>query len=166
MTKKHPDQRVGVFIDTQNLYHSAKHLHRAKVNFRKVLESAVAGRKLIRAIAYVIRTETHEEEAFLNALEKAGIEIKSKDLQIFPGGVKKGDWDVGIAVDAIKLATSLDTIVLATGDGDFIPLVRYLRETRGTLVEAIAFRKSSSAGLLAEVDDFTDLSKDPHRFLI
>src|SRR3989344_4978159 len=116
---KHKEQRVGVFIDTQNLYHSAKNLYHAKVNFGKVVDEVVAGRQLIRAIAYVIKTESGDEKNFFDALQKAGIETKVKDLQIFADGAKKADWDVGLAIDAVKLAPKLDTIVLATGDGDF-----------------------------------------------
>src|SRR3989338_903976 len=118
---KHKEQRVGIFIDTQNLYHSARNLYQAKVNFGQVVKDALAGRALIRAVAYVITTETGEEKSFFEALEKLGIEAKTKNLQIFACGMKKADWDVGIAVDAIKMAPKLDTVVLASGDGDFIP---------------------------------------------
>src|SRR3990167_1220234 len=124
---KQKGQRVGVFIDTQNLYHSAKHLYKTKVNFSNVLKEAVAGRNLIRAIAYVITTESGEEKGFFEALEKIGIETKTKDLQVFYGGAKKADWDVGLAVDAIKLSGKLDAVVIASGDGDFVPLVEYLK---------------------------------------
>ncbi|MEA2112691.1 MAG: NYN domain-containing protein [Patescibacteria group bacterium] len=163
---KHKEQRVGVFIDTQNLYHSAKNLYRAKVNFKQVMEDAVSGRALIRAIAYVITTESEDEKSFFEALEKLGIETKTKDLQIFFGGAKKADWDVGIAVDAIKLAPKLDTIVLISGDGDFIPLVEYLRTNEGCQIEVMAFGKSSSSKLIETVDDFTDLCQDPKKYLL
>src|SRR3990167_7373310 len=135
---KHKAQRVAVFIDTQNLYHSAKNLYRARVNFANVLKEAVAGRTLVRAIAYVVTTESGEEKAFFDALTKIGIETKTKDLQIFYGGAKKADWDVGMAVDAAKLAPKLDAVVLATGDGDFVPLVEYLKNV-GVQAEVIAF---------------------------
>src|SRR3990167_10170163 len=124
---KHKDQRVGVLIDVQNLYHSAKHLHSSRVNFQEVLKTAVQGRKLIRAFAYVVRTETEEEKSFFDALTRMGIEMRVKDLQIFPGGVKKGDWDVGLAVDAVRLSDLLDAIVIVSGDGDYVPLVEYLK---------------------------------------
>ena len=162
---KHKDQRVGVLIDVQNMYHSAKNLYQARVNFRKILETAVAGRKLIRAIGYVVTTETGEEKAFLEALEKAGIEIKSKELQIFHGGMKKADWDIGMAVDAFELSRKLDSIVLVTGDGDFVPLVEYLK-SQGQQVEIIAFAKSASARLQEIADDFIDLSKNSNKYLI
>jgi uncharacterized protein (TIGR00288 family) len=162
---KHKDQRVGVLIDVQNMYHSAKNLYQARVNFREILKTAVAGRKLIRAIAYVVTTESGEEKAFLEALEKAGIEIKSKELQIFPGGMKKADWDIGIAVDAFELSKKLDSIALVTGDGDFGPLVEYLK-TQGQQVEIIAFDKSASHRLKELADDFIDLGKSPTKYLI
>ena len=163
---KHTDQRVAVLIDTQNLYHSAKNLYRSKVNFGAVLKEAVGGRVLVRAIAYVIATESGEESAFFDALLKLGIETRTKDLQIFYGGSKKADWDVGIAIDAVRLAEKVDAVVLVSGDGDFKPLVEYLKYATGTQAEVLSFGKSTS-GLLREcVDAFTDLSEDPKRFLI
>ncbi|MCH7529543.1 NYN domain-containing protein [Patescibacteria group bacterium] len=162
---KHKNQRVGIFIDTQNLYHSAKNLYKSKVNFGTVLKEALAGRPLIRAMAYVVTTESGEEQGFFDALTKLGIETKTKDLQIFYGGAKKADWDVGMAVDAIKMASKLDTIILATGDGDFIPLVEYLMK-EGCQVEIISFSKSSSSRLQEVADDFIDMCEDPKKYLI
>jgi len=162
---KHPGQRVGVFIDTQNLYHSAKHLYKARVNFGNILEEAVGGRILVRAIAYVISTESGDEKNFFEALTKMGIETKVKDLQIFADGAKKADWDVGIAVDAIKLSSKLDTVVLVTGDGDFVPLIQYL-EQFGIQVEVISFGKSSSGKLKEATQAFTDMGEDPKRYTI
>ena len=163
---KHKSQRVGIFIDTQNLYHSAKNLYKAKVNFGQVVKEAVAGRNLIRAIAYVIRTESEEEKGFFEALNKLGIETKVKDIRVFAGGAKKADWDIGMAIDAVAMGQKLDTIILATGDGDFVPLVEYLKYTYGVQVEVIAFGKSSSGQLREAVDDFIDICEDPRAFLI
>lgn len=163
---KHKDQRVGIFIDTQNLYHSAKNLYKSRVNFGNVVKDALAGRVLIRSIAYVITTEAGDETNFFEALEKLGIEAKTKDLQIFYGGAKKADWDTGMAIDAIKMAHKLDAVILATGDGDFIPLVDYLQNSFGTQVEVISFGRSSSSALREVVDDFIDMDDDPKRYLI
>lgn len=163
---KHKAQRVGIFIDTQNLYHSAKNLYKAKVNFAHVLKEALAERTLIRAMSYVVTTESGEERGFFDALAKIGIETKTKDLQIFFGGAKKADWDVGMAIDAIKMAPKLDTVVLATGDGDFVPLVEYLKTKEGCQVEVIAFGRSSSGRLKEAADDFIDMDLEPKKFLI
>jgi uncharacterized LabA/DUF88 family protein len=163
---KHKEQRVGVFIDAQNLYHTAKNLFGHKVNFGKIVEDAVAGRKLVRAISYVITSESGEEQGFFDALNKAGIETKAKDLQIFAGGAKKADWDVGLAVDAITMAPKLDAVILLSGDGDFIPMVQYLQIHSGIQVEVASFGKSSSQKLIEECDDFMDLSENPEKYLI
>jgi len=163
---KHLEQRVAVFIDTQNLYHSAKNLYKARVNFGAILKDAVAGRKLVRAVAYVINTEAGDEKNFFDALTKMGIETKTKDLQIFVDGAKKGDWDVGLAVDAITMATKLDAVIIVSGDGDYVPLVEYLQIHSGVQVEVVSFGKSSSMKLKEAVDDFMDLSENPRKYLL
>ena len=163
---KHVEQRVGVFIDTQNLYHSAKNLYHANVNFGQVLKDVVGDRALIRAIAYLITTEGGEEKGFFEALEKVGIETKSKPLQIFGSGAKKADWDVGLAIDAVKLAPKLDAVIIVSGDGDFVPLVEYLKTNEGCQVEVAAFGKSTSSKLLEVADDFLDLDENTKKYLL
>lgn len=165
MAAKPKEQRVEVLIDVQNLYHSAKHLYGAKVNFQEVLKQAVAGRKFIRAFGYVVRTKTGEEKPFFDALEKQGIETRVRDLQEFYGGAKKADWDVGIVIDAIRTASSLDVIVLVSGDGDFIALVEYLKN-QGKRVEVMAFGRTTSAKLKEVSDEFLDMDKALPKFLL
>lgn len=163
---KHKEQRVAVFIDAQNLYHSARNLYKARVNFGAILKEAVAGRRLVRAVAYVITSEAGDEKNFFEALTKMGIETKTKDLQVFFGGAKKGDWDVGLTVDAITLAPRLDAIILVAGDGDYVPLVEYLQIHSGLQVEVMSFGKSTSGKLRDAADDFIDLSENPRKYLI
>jgi len=152
-------------IDVQNLYHSAKNLYGARVNFKEVLRQAIAGRKFIRAFAYVVRTKTGEEKPFFDALTKLGIETRVKDLQEFYGGAKKADWDVGVVIDAIRTAPGLDVIVIVSGDGDFIPLVEYLKN-QGKRVEVMAFGKTTSSHLKEIADEFMDLDKNQSKFLL
>lgn len=163
---KHPEQRVGVFIDVQNMYYSAKNLFGKKVNFGNIVKEAVAGRKLIRAIAYVVRTESQDEQPFFEALYNLGIETREKDLQIFSSGNKKADWDVGLTVDAIRLAPSLDAVIIVSGDGDYVPLVEYLQKSSGKQVEVVAFGETTSGWLIDSADDFIDLSQDKAKFTI
>lgn len=158
-------QRLAVFIDVQNFYHSAKNIYKRRVNFKEILKHAVADRELIRAYAYVVSTESGEEEGFFEVLKKMGIEIRVKDLQIYYGGLKKADWDVGLAIDAVRLTTYVDAIVLMSGDGDFIPLIQYLKN-KGVQTEVMAFGKSASNKLKDETDYFIDLDEDPERFLL
>lgn len=162
---KPTDQRVGVFVDVANMYHSAKNLYGANVSFSNILKTAVADRKLIRALAYVIRSESGDEKSFFETLEKQGFEIRAKDLQVFAGGAKKGDWDVGLAIDAVKLADRLDAVILVSGDGDYKPLVLYLQNNRGCRVEVMAFAQSASASLREVADEFIDLSADPKNLI-
>ena len=161
---KHKNQRVGVFIDAQNLYYSALKLFNRRVNFGNILEAAVADRQLIRAIAYVVKA-TGEEQPFFDALVEKGIEARVRELQIFESGAKKADWDVGMAVDMIRIGEILDVVVLVSGDGDFVELVAYLKH-HGRQVEVIAFGETTSAKLKAVADDFIDLSREQDRFLI
>lgn len=160
------EQRIGVFIDVQNLYYSARYLYKSKINFREILKEATRNRSLIRAIAYVVKTPELKEKTFFDALENIGFDIKAKDLQIFYGGAKKADWDVGIAIDAIEMAPKLDAIILISGDGDYCPLVEHLKRAFGCRVEVIAFGRSSSSKLIESADEFTDLDENPKRFLM
>ena len=166
MTEIHKAQRVGVFVDVQNMYYSARFVYNAHVNFKTILQDAVKGRTLVRALAYVIRTEDLSKEKFFEALQHIGFEVRAKDLQTFYGGAKKGDWDIGIAMDCIELAPRLDTIVLVSGDGDFVPLIEHLKRALGCRVEVVAFGKSASAKSKEAADDFLDLDKDTKRYLI
>ena len=123
------------------------------------MEKLLEGRSLVRAIAYVISTESGEETSFLDALVHMGIETKTKDLIVFNDNAKKADWDVGIAVDMIALAPKLDVIVLVSGDGDFVPALDYARKF-GCQIEVIAFGKSCSSKLAQTADEFIDLCAD------
>ena len=160
---QHKGQRVGVFIDVQNLYYSARELYHTKVNFKVVLDEAVGNRKLVRAFAYVIKADVKDEENFFEALEKMGIEVRAKELKIFFGGAKKGDWDVGIAMDIMKMARKLDTIVLVSGDGDFVDLIKYVKSL-GCRTEIMAFQKTTSNRLMEESEMFTDLGESKFVF--
>lgn len=162
---QYQEQRVGVFVDVANMYYSAKVMYQRKVNFKAILENAVGDRHLIRAIAYVIQADIPEEGGFFEALEHIGFEVKAKELQVFYGGNKKGDWDVGIAMDAIKLAPKLDVVVLVSGDGDFVPMVEYL-QSLGQKVEVVAFGRSASSKLKEAADQFNDMDKNTRKFLI
>ena len=184
------NQRVGIFVDVQNLYHSAKNLYRGRVNYKELMKHLVGDRQLIRAMAYVVKSEgiieqsradimraprppreegpsaqaggsTSAEAAFFEALENAGMELRLKDLQVYAGGMKKADWDVGMAVDAIRMSSFLDVIILVTGDGDFLPLVDYLKWGAGRVVEVAAFKRSASGKMQEAADKFINIEEIP-----
>ncbi len=162
---KHPDQRVGIFVDVSNMYMSAQSLYKTNVDFKQVINTAVADRKLMRAFAYVIETEGGKESDFISALEDMGYEVRTKPLQIFKGGAKKGDWDVGLAIDVVRLTPLLDTVVLVSGDGDYVDLLEYLRG-HGRRTEVMSFAQSASKRLIDEADEFIDMTTDKNRYLI
>lgn len=155
---RHKEQRVAVFVDVQNMYYSAKNLYGKKVNFAMLLRKAVGNRRLVRAIAYAIKADVSDEQNFRGALNSIGYEVKTKDLQVFYGGHKKGDWDVGIAMDTIRIANKVDTIVLVSGDGDFADLVVYLKGM-GCRVEIVGFEKTTSSRLLEVCDLYIPIDK-------
>jgi len=205
------NQRVGIFVDVSNLYHSAKNLYQGRVNYAELIKNLVGGRQLIRAMAYVVRSEGVEpqqarghvrmaekdqaaavsivpasangnggsngngngeasggmssEASFFEALEKAGLELRMKDLQIYAGGLKKGDWDVGLTVDVIRMMPFLDVIILVTGDGDYIPLVNYVKWAGGRVVEIASFRRSASSKLVEAADEFVNIEALPRAIM-
>lgn len=165
MSEIHPGQRIAVLADSQNLYHSAQSMYSRNIDYAALLEEAVEGRELTRAIAYVIRAEAPEEESFFEALEDIGFETRIKDIRTFPDGSKKADWDVGMSLDAVTLANHVDTIALFTGDGDFVRLCRHLQHM-GVRVEVYCFESSTAEELVEAADEFTDMSADTDRFLL
>ena len=163
---KYAHQRVGIFIDVQNLYHSAKNLHHGRVNYQELIKHLVGERQLIRAMAYVVKSDNQTgEEAFFDALEKAGLELRVKDLQVYQDGFKKADWDIGMAVDAIRMSSFLDVVILVTGDGDFLPAIDYLKWGVGRLVEVAAFRRSASSKMQESADKFINIEDIPRSII-
>lgn len=162
---QHKEQRVAVFVDIQNMYYSAKNLYTAKVNYGAVLKEAVGDRKLMRAFAYVIKADVGAEQDFFEALEKIGFEVRQKELQTFYGGAKKGDWDVGLCMDVIRLLPKIDVVVLVSGDGDYMDLLQYAH-SQGVRTEVVYFGKTGSSRLADQADAITDMSNQPGKFLI
>jgi len=165
MSNIHKDQRVGVFVDVQNMYYSAKNLYDTKVDFEKLLDAAVVNRKLVRASAYVVKGDTPGENDLFEALRGIGYEVHVKELKEFYGGQKKGDWDLGMTVDMVQQAKKLDTLVLVTGDGDFAALVDHLK-AMGTRVEVMSFGSSSAKEIREAADNFIDMDEKPDKFLV
>ena len=165
MSEIHSTQRVAVLVDSQNLYHSAQTMYTRNIDYAAMLEAAVAGRELTRAIAYVVRADADDEESFFDALTDIGFETRIKPIRTFADGSKKANWDVGMSLDAVTLANHVDTIVLCTGDGDFVRLTRHLQH-EGVRVEVTCFEESTAESLIEAADDFTDMSADTDRFLL
>lgn len=152
-------QRVGIFVDVQNMFYSAKTLHQSKIDYRKLLEEILRGRQLVRAIAYVVQKADVNQSSFLEALRRSGYEVKEKELTIRDDGTSKGDWKVEISLDAVALEPRLDCMVLVSGDGDFVPLLRALKG-RGCRTEVVSFEQSTSNDLMRTSHQFIPINQD------
>lgn len=153
------NQRVGVFVDVQNMYYSAKNKYSSKVDFEKLLNKAVRGHTLVRAIAYMVQTDDIDQSKFRDILRKQGYETKIKPLRKRPDGTAKGDWDMGIAIDAISMSNRLDAVSLISGDGDFVDLVEMLK-SRGVRVDVYSFPTSTADELKEAATDYHKLNDD------
>lgn len=152
-------QRVAVFVDVQNMYYSAKYQYNGKVNFDKLLDETVRGRRLIRAIAYLVQTEDIDQSKFEDFLYSLGYEVKNKQLRTRPDGSAKGDWDMGIAIDAIAVGERVDTVCLVSGDGDFVDLVEMLKGN-GVRVEVYSFPTSTADELKESATEYYGMAEN------
>jgi len=151
-------QRVAVFVDVQNMYYSAKYQYNGKVNFDKLMSETVRGRRLIRAIAYLVQTEDIDQSKFEDFLYSLGYEVKNKQLRTRPDGSAKGDWDMGIAIDAIAVGERVDVVCLVSGDGDFVDLVEMLKGN-GVRVEVYSFPTSTADELKEAATEYYDMAE-------
>lgn len=165
MIIRNPEQRVAVLVDVQNLYYSAKNLYHSRVNFKNILQLMLQWRKLTRAIAYAVDTAEETNKVFIEAIHESGFEIKIKPIQTFVDGSKKADWDVGIAMDAVRLGSKVDSIIIVSGDGDYVPVVNYLQQSQGCLVEVMAFGRTTNKELRELADEFIDIEDYPDELL-
>lgn len=153
------NQRVAIFIDVQNMFYSAKYQYNSKLNFKKLLELVAKNRIVVRAIAYVVETDEIDQSGFFDVLTHMGIEIKKKTLRLRADGSSKGDWDMGLAIDALMISDKVDSIVLVSGDGDFLHLINALKY-KGVRAEVASFTNSSTKDLIAAADWHFALDKD------
>ena len=152
-------QRVGVFIDVQNMFYATKNLYGSKLNYSKLLDYIARGRDLVRSIAYVVQTPEIDQSNFLTMLRSNGYEVRSKELKQRPDGSCKGDWDMGLALDALSMAERLDVVAIVSGDGDFSDLVTYLK-ARGVRVEVYSFPYSTAEDLRVTATEFYQMGPE------
>jgi uncharacterized LabA/DUF88 family protein len=179
MERREPTERVVVFVDGANLYHSIKNYYKGVLDYGRLLSAAVGDRKLLRATFYIVeKQETDETQgassarSFVYNLNKFGYKVRSKPLIIHEtltaegerSVSHKGDWDIGLVVDMVRLADHADTYVLVSGDGDYVEAVEYLQSEKGIRVEVISAAQCTSQALLDVCDLHTDLADIPDLF--
>jgi uncharacterized LabA/DUF88 family protein len=158
MTATQFPQRLGIFVDVQNMFYSAKQFHQGKIDYGRMLREIAGQRQLIRAIAYIVQKADINQDSFYSALQNLGYEIKIRELRARPeseakNAVAKGSWETGLSIDAISMARKLDTIALVAGDGDYVPLAEGLK-LRGCRVEVYSFERSTASELIRAADQF------------
>ena len=157
-------QRLGIFVDVQNMFYSAKLLHQSKVDYGRLLREITGTRHLIRAIAYIVQKPDVNQAGFHEALSRFGYELKIKELKIRPdpdgraGTTAKGSWEIGLTIDAITMAQKLDCVTLVTGDGDYVPLVECLK-MNGCRVEVVSFERSTAGELVKAADQYIPIQE-------
>ncbi|MAW76347.1 MAG: hypothetical protein CMJ95_02995 [Planctomycetes bacterium] len=144
-------QRVGIFVDVQNMYYAARNLYQSKLEFSKLLRHLVRGRNLARALAYIVERPGMEQNKFIEVLRRNGYEVRKRVVGERNDSANRGDWNIGIALDALALSSKIDVAILVTGDGDFVPLVEKLTMD-GLRVEIASFRETTSAELYHTAD--------------
>jgi uncharacterized LabA/DUF88 family protein len=152
-------ERVGVFVDVANLLYSARSL-RVSIDFGQLLDFLRGNRRLARAHAYTpTNPEPGADQAFLSAVKGLGYRITTKNYKTFSSGAKKADLDLDLCMDIVRLvdAKALDTVVLVSGDSDFLPLLDYCAD-HGVRVEVAAFDDAAAMILRQSCDLFINLS--------
>ncbi len=158
MSSTTASQRVGVLVDVQNMFYSAYDCFRGRLNYKKLLDAAGAGRQVVRALAYAMR-DGNNQSSFFTMLREVGFELRTKEPRVRPDGTRKGGWDIGIAIEAITLAPKLDVVALVSGDGDFLELVHALK-ARGVRVEVFAFERNCGRELKEAADLFCAIGEE------
>ena len=158
MGMTYPAQRVSVLVDVQNMFYSAYDCFRGRLNYKKLLDTAMGNRQVVRAIAYAMR-DGNNQAPFFTMLREVGFELRTKEPHVRPDGTRKGGWDIGIAVEALMLAPKVDVMVLVSGDGDFVELVHALRAL-GVKVEVYAFERSVGRELREAADHFAPIGEE------
>ncbi|UCF69608.1 MAG: NYN domain-containing protein [Acidobacteriota bacterium] len=151
------ETRVGVFVDVQNMFYGARG-KQGRLDFAALLAAATSGRRLVRAVAYLVEAPEIDQRAFIHLLQMKAYEVKRKPLRIRADKTMKGNWDLEMALDALTTAEHVDVVVLVTGDGDFLPLVRQLK-LRGKRVEIYGFPRSTAPDLRQAADRFYGITR-------
>lgn len=152
-------ERIAIFVDSQNLYYSARMGYAAKVNYEKLLKLITENRNMIKAYAYIVQAPDGDVKPFATSLERIGYIVKIKDVRTRSDGSAKANWDMGMALDILGILDRVDTIILASGDGDFVPLVDFIK-TKNKRVEIFAFAENTAYDLKEKADKFKPLGEN------
>jgi len=152
--------KVIVLVDVQNIYYTTRQIHNCNFDYNKFWAQCTNNRNVVKAIAYAIDRGDEKQRQFQNILRAIGFEVKLKPYIQRADGSAKGDWDVGITLDAIEYAPEADIIVLASGDGDFDLLVEKIRNTSQAFVEVYGVPQLTAGSLVNAASKFIAIEKN------
>jgi uncharacterized LabA/DUF88 family protein len=147
-------EKVAIFVDVQNIYYTTRQSYQRHFNYAKFWEQATANREVVAAFAYAIDKGDSKQLGFQQILRNIGFEVKLKPYIQRSDGSAKGDWDVGITLDAIEYATKVDVIVLLSGDGDFDLLLNKARKVYAVTTEVYGVLALTSSSLINAASRF------------
>ncbi|MDN3562184.1 NYN domain-containing protein [Vreelandella neptunia] len=150
---------VAIFVDIQNVYYTVREAYGRNFDYNKFWARVTANREVIKAVCYAIDRGDQKQREFQNILRAIGFDVKLKPFIQRSDGSAKGDWDVGIALDAMEYAEQADVIVLVSGDGDFDLLVQKIRAKHGKKVEVYGVPQLTAASLINAASEFIAIDK-------
>ena len=153
-------ETVSILVDVQNVYYTTRQAFGRNFDYNKFWAKATKGRRVVKAVAYAINREDEKQRQFQNILKAIGFEVKLKPYIQRSDGSAKGDWDVGIALDAMEYAEQSDTIVLVSGDGDFDLLAHRIRTKHNSSVEVYGVEMLTAKSLIDAANRFIPIESD------
>lgn len=150
-------KRIAVFVDVQNIYYTTKQAFGRSFDYRKFWQDLEFMGDIVLANAYAIESNNVGQQKFQAALRAIGFEVKLKPYIQRSDGSAKGDWDVGITLDVVDAAASVDVVVLLSGDGDFSLLLEKIRRDHAVTTHVYGVKKLTARGLIESSDRFTSI---------
>ncbi|MFA0112913.1 NYN domain-containing protein [Vibrio sp. 10N.261.46.E11] len=153
-------ENIAILVDVQNVYYTTRDKYRSNFDYNQFWYVATEGCNVVEANAYAISSQDPKQRQFHHILRGVGFNVKLKPFIQRRDGSAKGDWDVGIALDAIELAETVDRIILVSGDGDFEVLVERIKERFGKPVEVYGVPGLTAQNLIDSASKFVPIEKD------
>ena len=154
--------RISIFIDAANIFYSQKSLKwtidfKKFIPFFKNVSVELSDVFFYFALWHQKGKKRKNEEKMITMLKRNGFKVVVKDTKRVGGSIK-GNCDVELAMDAIRMMSTYDTMVLFSGDGDFAALCSYMRE-HGKKVIIVSYRNHVSYELINNSDLYLSLDK-------
>jgi uncharacterized LabA/DUF88 family protein len=152
-------EKVSIFVDVQNIYYTCRQAYQANFDYNKFWSEVTNNREVLSAFAYATDRGDEKQIQFQNILRAIGFSVKLKPMLQRLDGTAKADWDVGIALDVYEAAQSCDTVILASGDGDFGILLQRIKQRFDTNAEVYGVPRLTSESLIREASKFIAIDK-------